>query len=226
VAWNDLARHPFPAPARLGEAVSRGTGSQATVGLATKHRVKRVRTQASATMVLVEPKHPSSQTGSGMERFFFVSSATTDRAKSRELISSLKVYGTLSSGIARELTPGRVAAWEPIRSVHYVAPPVKLIEEVSAAARELVEQLNPAKTQAEATRPRGAVDVEARTSTESPEEFLVSSKATDFVLRGIHATSEIAVRQFATDNRWAALADLLPSPDLRARHEINAQFGR
>jgi hypothetical protein len=182
----------------------------------------------------MEPKHPPAQSGSGWERLFF-SPGTINPSKSRELLNSgsfrsvfvvgdpsllgvrainwLKVHGTLTSGNTGDPTSPRVLAWEPLRPLKYVAPPVKLTEEVSAAARELVEQLVPAKTPPEAARPHMAVNV-AKTSSALPEEFLVSGKIVDFVLRGIQATSEIASRQFAADERWAALADLLPPQDL------------
>ena len=232
VAWNDLARHMFPEPGRTGDVVSRGTGSQATMGFAIRRGVKRVRTQGSATMVLAEPKHSSAQTGSLMGLHFIISAShvLTDPAKSREVNQWLKGYGvknyTFSAGVASEPMPVRGAAWEPMRLVPYAAPPVKLVEEVSSAARELVEQLDPAKTRAEATRPIETVDVVSRVPTKSPEEFLISSRVTDFVLRGIHATSEIASRQLATDDRWAALADLLPPQDLSALHVRQATTRR
>jgi hypothetical protein len=215
VAWNNLVRQPLAEPTGLGDAAPRGAGSRATMAFTSGYRIKRARTQGSVTIVLVEPKQPPVQTARRMERVF-ISYRRTDSVESKEwmraVINKLKVHGTLSSGITGEPTSAR-AVWEPLRSVRYTALPVKLTEEVSAAARELVQQLVPARAQLEAPRARAAENVEAQTSSKSVEEFLVSGQVTDFVLRGVQATSEIANRQFAADERWAALADLLPTQD-------------
>ena len=217
MAWNDLVRLPLPEPARLDDAVPQRAGSQATtvmvtrvergsMGFTTGRRIKRVRGQANATIVLVEPKHAPLQTVRGWGRLFS-DHRTTGSSKTRLVLSHEVVAITGEPAWAR-------AAWEPLlRSVKYVAPPVKLTEEVSAAARELVEHLVPVSAEPKAAGPREAVNVEARTSSTLLEEFLVSAEIADFVLRGVQATSEIANRQFAADERWAALADLLPPQD-------------